>query len=110
MSERLLTVFSRLRFARPAGQRGVRWIESGLDRCRWIVLFHPRECGLHAHEVRHRGQRSVRAMRLTHRAERPGSRFRRGQFSKIDWTKNEVETLLHPRGLGDFRVLVARLG
>jgi SAM-dependent MidA family methyltransferase len=25
-------------------------------------------------------------------------------------TKNEVETLLHPRGLGDFRVLVARVG
>ena len=29
---------------------------------------------------------------------------------KIRSTKNEVETLLHPRGLGDFRVLVARVG
>ncbi|NNC93129.1 MAG: hypothetical protein HKN80_11640, partial [Acidimicrobiia bacterium] len=29
---------------------------------------------------------------------------------KIRSTKNEVETLLHPRGLGDFRVLVVRVG
>ena len=29
---------------------------------------------------------------------------------KVRSTKNEVETLLHPRGLGDFRVLVARKG
>ena len=29
---------------------------------------------------------------------------------KLRSVKNEVETLLHPRGLGDFRVMIARIG